>query len=329
VYTVRPEHGLAFVSVSWGGMAGAVTGLNEAGLWVSINSAATDGQAFVGRPIVMVVRELLQNCRTIDAALAIIERAPVFVSDGILLASGTEDRVVVAEKGPRGMGVRTMENDALVLTNHFLSQPWQTDKNNAERMRAGTTMKRAARAEQLLAERASHDADSIMSLLRDRRGDRGADIGFGNRSAINAWIGAHAVVADVQAGIIWVAEPFHGLGVARAFTVHGPAAVEPLPESGDRTWHDQVGDDYVRSEKAVVSFLARGDIAQARPLAERLLALNPNSFQAHVLLAQCSRNPTEKRALLRQALQLQPAYLSDGEAINKALDELEPTELAR
>ena len=76
----------------------------------------TDGQAFVGRPIVMTVRRILERCRTIDEAIAEVRDNPVFVSNGVLLASGPENRVVVAEVGPHGFGVRPMTGDALVLT---------------------------------------------------------------------------------------------------------------------------------------------------------------------------------------------------------------------
>src|ERR1043165_704796 len=156
VYSVRVDGGIPFVSVAWGGMAGAVTGFNQAGIWVSINAAATDGQAFVGRPIVMVVRRILERCRTIDEALAEVRANPVFVSNGVLLASSRENRVVVAEKGPHGMGVRTLRDDALVLTNHFLSDEWKDDRANAGRIATGTTTRRMARAEALLAARERH-----------------------------------------------------------------------------------------------------------------------------------------------------------------------------
>jgi hypothetical protein len=303
-------------------MAGAVTGMNEAGLLVSINSAATDGQAFVGRPIVMVVRHLLEHCHTIDEALAIIKEAPVFVSNGILLASKADGRVVVAEKGPRGMGVREMEKDQLVLTNHFLSEAWNGDQNNANRLVAGTTVKRAERAKVVLAKRRWHTAASILETLRDRSGVDDHDVGFGNRGTINAWIGAHLVVADVSDGIIWVCEPYHGLGKAMAFDVNGPAERAPLPASPDLERHRQFGDEYQRVERSVLALLAEQNISEARRLADQLIALNPNGFNAHVLRARCSDDLVERRLLLERALLLQPAYPADVKAIQDELETL-------
>lgn len=319
VYTVRPDGGIPFVSIAWGGMAGAVTGINDAGLWVSINAAATDGQAFVGRPIVMVVRQVLEHCRTIDEAIAIIKTADIFVSNGVLLASGTEQRVVVVERGPKGFGVRPMRDDALVLTNHFLSEPWKDDHANAARIANGTTTKRSARAEKLLADRRHHTPASLLAILRDHRGAGGEDVGFGNRGTINAWIGAHLVVADVSAKVLWVCEPYHGLGRAIPFGIDGPLGREPLPADPELALHEERGDDYRKTEQQVQALLAAGRRAEARPLAAHLIELNPRFFGAYELAAQSAEDPVLFRQHLEKALELQPAYPADEQAIRAKL----------
>jgi hypothetical protein len=329
VYTVRPDGGIPFVSVAWGGMAGAVTGLNDAGLWVSINAAATDGQTFIGRPIVMVVRDVLEHCRTIEEALLVIQRAPVFVSDGVLLASGPAARAVIAEKGPHGMGVREMDDHRLVSTNHFLTPAWKGDQANGGRIALGTTVKRMARADQLLLATPRHDPASILAVLRDHRGAGDAEVGFGNRGTINAWIGAHLVVADVTAKRIWVCEPYHGLGRALAFGIDGPVPAdapggEALPESPELALYRTKGVEYRALEGHVVELLRAGRRDQARPLAERLLELNPEFFNANVLAAQCSDEPLRRRRLLERALALMPAYAADGEGIRALLDRTAP-----
>lgn len=320
VYTVRVDGGIPFVSVAWGGMAGAVTGLNEAGIWVSINAAATDGQAFVGRPIVMTVRRILERCRTIDEAVAEVRDNPVFVSNGVLLASGPEKRVVVAEVGPRGFGVREMRDDALVLTNHFLSSAWEKDATNARRISTGTTTKRMQRAEALLARTPQQTPETLLTLLRDRRGVDDADVGFGNRGTINAWIGAHLVVADVTRKVLWVGEPWHGLGRAVAFGIDGPTTDAALPASPDLAQHEQSGGEYLRLEREVLSLLAAKRLTEALPLAQRLVTLNPSFFNAHVLLARATTDPVVRRRHLEQALVLQPAYPEDEVAIKRMLE---------
>lgn len=322
VYTVRVDGGIPFVSVAWGGMAGAVTGLNDAGLWVSINAAATDGQAFVGRPIVMTVRRILERCRTIDEAIAEVRDNPVFVSNGVLLASGPENRVVVAEVGPRGFGARPMTADALVLTNHFLSDAWKSDKANASRIEHGTTTKRMRRAETLLARQERHSPESLLHLLRDRRGIDDTDVGFGNRGTINGWIGAHLVVADVTRKVLWVGEPWHGLGRAMAFGIDGPVADAALPASPDLAEHERNSSDYLRLERQVIALLAAKRTVDALPLAEQLVVLNPRFFNAHLLLARATSDPTKRRHHLEQALALQPGYPEDEAAIRRMVQDL-------
>ncbi|MBA2480858.1 MAG: hypothetical protein H0V44_09360 [Planctomycetes bacterium] len=322
VYTVAPEHpgSHRFVSVSWGGMAGAVTGLNDAGLWISLNAAATGDLRFSGRPIVMVARDILEHCSGIDDALAVLRAADVFVSDGVLLASGREGRAVVAEKGPGGMAVRAMADDHLVLTNHFLEPRWADDRANAKRIRDGTTATRFARAEALVRARPRHDPASILALVRDRLGADGADVGFGNRSTINAWIGAHLVVADVTAGIIWVCEPFHGLGRAIPFGIDGPLEQAALPADPDLPFYLETAHGFPAARDRCLSLLRLGNRDGALAAAQALVAMNPRSFEANALLGQATADPTARRAAFERALTLQPAYPADRARIQSLLD---------
>lgn len=315
VFTVRPTEGIPFVHVCWAGMSGAVTGMNQAGLWVSINAGATTGQGFVGRPIVMVVRQILQHCRSIDEAVAVIRDSPVFVADGVLLASRDEQRVVVAEKGPTGLFVRPWAEERLVSTNHFLADGWATDPRNQERIAQGTTTVRMQRVEELLALRPRHDPGSLLEILRDHAGLGGRPVGFNNRSTINAWIGAHLVVADVTRGILWVSEPSHGLGLLRPFTVDGPVDLPPLPASPELP---RLADKatYEATRDALLQDLHQ---PQARDLAARLEQLNPEGFEAAWLAGLVASNPGERETKLRRALTLQPAYPADVNAIRSAL----------
>ncbi len=315
VFTVRPEHGIPFVHVCWGGMSGAVTGFNQAGLWVSINAAATAGQGFVGRPIVMVVRDILEHCRTIDEAVTVVRDAQVFVSDGVMLVSRDENQVVVVEKGPTGCAVRSWADDRLVSTNHFLAPEWAADHRNQERIARGTTTVRMQRVEELLAQRAQHDPASVLAILRDHAGLGGAPVGFGNRSTINAWIGAHLVVADVTAGILWVSEPSHGLGLMRPFGLSGPLDVAPLPAADElpllasKTEYDQLR----------IALVADLHNSEAPARAARMRELNPNGFEAAWLSGLVSTDSAQRKNFLHMALTLQPAYPADREAIEAAL----------
>ena len=102
-----------------------------------------------------------------------------------------------------------------------------------------TSRKRRARLDVLL-ERAggSLDVPSAVAILRDRRGADGAELGPGNRNAIDASIAAHSVVFDLTHRRAWVAAAPNTLGpylpvdleaVLASAAGPPPPAAEPIP----------------------------------------------------------------------------------------------------
>jgi hypothetical protein len=153
-------------------------------------------------------------------------------------------------------------------------------------------------------------------------GAGGASVGFGNRSTINAWIGAHLVVADATAGVIWVCEPWHGLGRALAFDVDGPRPdLAPLAADPELAFEEAHAEEYRRLVEDCNAQLHAGARAEAAVTAARLLALNPDGFEANALAAQASGDVAKRRALLERARTLQPAYRADRERIGKLIAE--------
>jgi hypothetical protein len=320
VYSVAPAQGHHFTTVAWGGMAGAVTGFNDVGLWVSLNAAASDDVRFAGRPMILVAREMLQDCATIDEAVAVLKAAPVFVTDAVMIASARDGRAVVVEKGPGGCAVREGEDDRLVVTNHFLSPAWSADRANARRLADGTTGARYARALALLDAAPVQDPASLLTLLRDRRGPAGEDVGFGNRGAINAWIAAHLVVADLTAGRMWVCAAPHGLGAATAFGVDGPLVdVAGLPADAEAPLARAEGGRLDALADDARAALRRGDAADARALSGQLLALNPQGFLANLLAGLAASDAGERRRLVARAAALDPPYAEDRREVAAAL----------
>lgn len=319
VHLVRPRHGLAFLSVGFPGAAGVVTGLNEAGLFVCVNAGATITTRTVGRPVIMAVREAMETCRTIAEAEAVFARSHVFVSEGILVASGPERRAVVIELAPHGMAVVPMADDHLVVTNHFRAPLWQDDPVNRMRIADGTTTARFARASELLLAQPRHDPASLLALLRDRRGAGGADVGFANRSTVNAWIGAHLAVADLERKVIWVCETPHGLGRAWAFGFDGPLTGDDLPAAEDLPLWQRAAQPWAVALRRARALLARGDRAGAAAAAAEAAALNPRSFESAELLALTADDPAARERHARAALALQPAYAEDRRRIGALL----------
>ncbi len=232
----RPERGLAFLSVSWPGMAGAVTGMNEERIFCSVNGAHSERRSNIGQPVSLVVRQVLQYARDLPQAIAIIREAPVFVADSYLLADGEAGEAVVVEKAPGLAAVRAMDGDVLIQANHFESADFAEDAGNREYMREGTSLARRARLAELLAgQRGTLDVETSVAILRDRKGPGGVERSLGHRATINPMIATHSVVADVTAGVLWVSRGPHQLGAYDAYRIadFGTPAAASLEADAD------------------------------------------------------------------------------------------------
>ena len=69
-----PASGYQFMSVTWGGFIGVVSGMNEKGLAVTINAAKSDVPSGSATPVSLVTREILQYAKNISEAIAIAQK---------------------------------------------------------------------------------------------------------------------------------------------------------------------------------------------------------------------------------------------------------------
>ncbi len=228
---VWPEDGLAYVHVAWAGMAGAVTGMNEAGISIHINAARTDETGFgrIGTPVSMLVKRVLEQARTIEDAHRILREAQVFVSDSYMVASRDEKRAVVIEKSPDHCVLREATKPGMLLqSNHFLGEPWQADPVQKEQIERATTLYRWQRLEELTTKHHGKvNKDVCLSILRDRKGRGDKELGYGNRNAIDGGICAHSVIMNVSKGQMWVSSGPHTYGHYVYVPVHEMLKAEP------------------------------------------------------------------------------------------------------
>src|SRR5690606_6731188 len=82
---VNPSEGHKFMSVTWGGMIGVVSGMNDQGLTVTINAGKSEIPFVAKTPISIVTREILQYASNIEEAIEIAKKREVFVSEAIFV----------------------------------------------------------------------------------------------------------------------------------------------------------------------------------------------------------------------------------------------------
>ena len=119
VILCEPEGGIPFISLAWAGMAGVVSGMNRAGISVTINGAPCALPDETATPVAMVARDVLQKTRNLKEALEVIRNSKVFVSTIWLLGSRADGRFVVVEKTPETTSVREPGGDSIISANHF------------------------------------------------------------------------------------------------------------------------------------------------------------------------------------------------------------------
>jgi hypothetical protein len=230
VQIVEPQTGLAFVSVAWPGMIGVVSGMNQEGIWISVNGGRAGEPRSNGVPIVFTTRAVLEHARSLDEALAIIARDPPMVSHMLFLADGTTGESMIVERAPDSpLGVVRYPTTS-VVANHFRTAPLRDDPKNAGIREITSTEARQARMEELLRRHYGRiDPQVGVAILRDRLGVGDVALPLGNRSAVDALVATHSVVADLTARVLWVSEGPNTLGPYRRIDLdarlrHGEAA---------------------------------------------------------------------------------------------------------
>ena len=221
VILCEPDGGIPFISLAWAGMTGVVSGLNRAGVSVTLNGAPSRLPGDTATPVAMVARDVLQQAHNLAEALAIIRRAPVFVSTLWLVGSRADGKFIVVEKTPAATQVREPDGDAIICANHFQTAGLRDDARNQEYVAEATSASRFRRLTELV--RDAHgtlDPARAVEMLRDRRLPGGTFAGNGHRATLNAFIATHATVMDLTDGIFWAASPPHQLGKFVAFDVH-------------------------------------------------------------------------------------------------------------
>ena len=327
VMMCEPDNGIPFISLAWAGMAGVVSGMNRAGISVTINGAPSSLPSETATPVAMVAREVLEKAHNLDEALKILNEAKVFVSTLWLIGSRADGKFIVVEKTPAVTNVREPAGDSIICPNHFETPGLRDSPRNTNYMAEATSVSREARLKELIA--SAHGAISAQAaadFLRDRKLPGGIFAGNDHRGTLNAFIATHATVMDLTAGIFWAASPPNQLGKFVAFDVADFSRELPeLTIPADATLAD--GEyEHARQAKQLLTdgnhALKKHDAATALKLAEQAETLNPAFYQNALLRGQALLSlgrPVEAAQAFELALAEHPAFRKEQQQLEDLL----------
>lgn len=209
---VNPDQGIPFASITWGGMIGVVSGMNQKGLTITLNSAKSEIPLFAKTPVSIIARDILQYASTIDEAYEIAKKRPSFVAESFMISSAIDQDMAVIEKTPDTTILYQNHLDYLILTNHFQSDILVNTKINQENLKENVTGYRYERVGELLKGKNNFDELDFARILRDTKGLSNQDIGLGNEGAVNQLIAHHSIIFKPEKNQLWISTSPYQLG---------------------------------------------------------------------------------------------------------------------
>jgi isopenicillin-N N-acyltransferase like protein len=287
----NPTQGHKFMTVTWGGFIGAVSGMNEEGLSVTINAAKSDYPTGSATPVSLVAREILQYAKNISEAIAIAKKRKMFVSESFLVASAADNKAVIIEKTPDALDIYDPNKNFIVCTNHFQSNGLAKSKKNIQQINESASPYRYQRLMELLNANGKNTVEKTIHILRDRKGLHNADIGEGNEKAINQLIAHHSIVFEPQKRMVWVSTSPWQLGqyvaydLKKIFSLHGlkqdieitDSSLHVAPDSFLQTTAYKNFENYLKFKQRIAD--------GSKVNADSLVASNPQFYNAYVLAA--------------------------------------------
>lgn len=210
---VNPDAGIPYMSVTWPGMTGVVSGMNAEGLTVTINAGKSKIPLSAKTPISLVAKEILQFAANISEAVKIAKKRKVFVSESIMVGSAADRKAVLIEMSPKNFGVFDVQNSSqLVCSNHFQSQAYSNDRRNKKHIAEGHSQYRFDRMNELLEKSEKLNPAKMASILRNKDGLKDIRLGYGNEKALNQLLAHHSVIFSPEERLVWVSSSPYQLG---------------------------------------------------------------------------------------------------------------------
>ena len=295
---VSPDSGFNFVFITWGGMIGVVSGMNDQGLTVTINAGTMHISPGSATPVTLLAREILQYADNIDKAIEIAQTRKIMVSESFLISSATDKKAIIIEKKPESMEIVWPDSSLIVCTNHFQGKEFSKLEDNIANEENNATGYRYKRLQELILKQKHLEPESVASILRDKKGLNNASIGYGNEKALNQLLAHHSVIFEPEKGIVRFSNSPNVMGTYVAYDLnkifnedHIPSKLLTLSEAELNIPPDSF--IYSTEYKNFLVFRSLSDtinsaISERKQISEDLVAyyktLNPDYFEAYLIL---------------------------------------------
>jgi len=285
-----PQEGHKFMMLTFGGMTGVLSGMNDQGLTVTINAAKSDIPSSAATPVSLVAREILQYASTIDEAYAIAAKRKMFVAESFLVASAKDGRAALIEKTPDAMDRMDAPGDYIISTNHFQGKSLGNTPLNREHMRTSASPYRYARVEELLMRDGTNSVQKTAAILRNQQGAGDKDIGLGNEKSINQLVAHHGIIFEPEKLRVWISTAPWQLGkfvcydlnkvFGKKMTLNEEIYEPGLVIAPDAFMQTKQYSEYLKFAPYRFPFNPRSDFN-----ADSLVKWNPQSYHAYMLAA--------------------------------------------
>jgi len=335
----NPTEGYKFISVSWPSFIGVVSGINEKGLGVTLNSDISEIPSTSGTPVSIIARDILQYASTIQEAIDISKKYRSFVSESFTISSVLDKKIAVIEKTPTSTGVYVSKTDTIIIANHFQSKELKDIPLNIAHMKNSESVPRFDRTQELIDVSKSLGVTRVANILRDQRGLQEQHIGLGNPMALNQLLAHHAVIFDNVNKFIWVSTYPYQINKMNAYSVSNistlgsqtvtfPIIIDSLEVAEDPFLFSDEFKDY-EAFKILKQHLIKATNTQdkiADTTTAQFVTLNPNYYETYRLLGNYFLATDEVERALKNyklAIKMSIPYQEDREFIEQQIIKLE------
>lgn len=170
IFFIKPKKGIPFVSISWPGICGVLSGMNMEGVSISETSVGTAEVSKKGVPLMFLLRDVIQNSQNLNEAIKRIISQKRICGYTITLAQKNDEAATIEVTSTRFQLFFPKKN-YLISVNHYLSpELFKTMKPvyPHTKLKDTTSYKRLKKFEEFIKRKEKISYKELLSLLRKK-----------------------------------------------------------------------------------------------------------------------------------------------------------------